>query len=135
MSQCDEAAPNLIPAPPRVFAPTGEQMLSKAISLTLAAPPAERAGLFEQLAREIGALAETPAGGMRPWTCSVHTGTDGSRVFCGGIGLSIVVDPQGRLWRARTYEDFATTYTITPTSCEVATMTPKYADMREYLPR
>jgi len=112
---------------------TGEEMLADAIALTLRAPPPKRARLFEQLLGEIVAGAARP--GMRPWVCFVHDGTDGSRVFRSGIGLSIVVDPDGRLWRARTYEDFDTTYDITPTSCEIATMTPKYAEMREYLPR
>jgi hypothetical protein len=50
-------------------------------------------------------------------------------------GSSLVIDPSGRLWRARSYEDFATTYTITPTSCEIATLTPLYAEMREYVQR
>jgi hypothetical protein len=114
---------------------TGEEMLGNAIAHTLQAPPRERAALFERLTREIIAVTTAPGSEMRPWTCFVHDGTDGSRVFRGGLGLSIVVDPEGRLWRARTYEDFDTTYAITPTSCEIATMTPKYAEMREYLPR
>jgi hypothetical protein len=41
----------------------------------------------------------------RPWTCTIYTGTDGSRIFRGGIGHSLVIDPDGRLWRARSYED------------------------------
>ncbi len=65
--------------------------------------------------------------------CYVHTGTDGSRIFRGGIGFSLVIDPQGRLWRAATAEDFETTYTLTSTSCEIDTMTPIYATMREYV--
>jgi hypothetical protein len=69
---------------------------------------------------------------MKPWTCSIHDGTDGSRIFRGGVGSSLVIDPQGRLWRARSYEDFETTYTITPNSCEIATLTPIYTQMREY---
>lgn len=40
--------------------------------------------------------------------------------------------PSGRLWRARTYEDFETAYTITPNSCEIETMKPIYELMREY---
>ena len=112
----------------------GERMLGDTIAATLSAPPCERAGLFETLLREIAATC-SPESGLRPWVFAAQDGTDGSRVFRSGIGQSIVVDPQGRLWRARTYEDFDTTYTITPTSCEIDTMTPKYAEMREYLPR
>jgi hypothetical protein len=118
----------------RLAGETGEEMLGNAIALTLQAAPGERAGLFERLLDEIAAVM-TPESGLRPWMYSVNDGTDGSRVFRSGIGLSIVVDPEGRLWRARTYEDFDTTYTITPRTCEIATMTPKYAEMREYLPR
>jgi hypothetical protein len=114
---------------------TGEEMLGSAIAQTLRAPAAQRAALFEQLTREIGAVTTAPGAELRPWVCFVHDGTDGSRVFRSGVGLSIVIDPDGRLWRARTYEDFDTTHDITPTSCEIATMTPKYAEMREYLPR
>jgi len=109
-------------------------MLSKAIAETLRAPASARAVLFERLAREIEAfMAAHPQ--ERPWTCTVFTGTDGSRVFRGGIGHSLVIDPSGRLWRARSYEDFVTTYTLNPTSCEIATLTPLYAQMREYVLR
>lgn len=109
-------------------------MLSAAIALTLQAPPAERCGLFHRLVRDIEAfLAAHPE--ERPWTCTVFTGTDGSRVFRGGVGHSLVIDPAGRLWRGRSYEDFDTTYTLTPTSCEIASLTPLYPQMRELLPR
>ena len=70
-----------------------------------------------------------------PWTCTVYRGTDGSHVFRGGVGHSLVIDPAGRLWRARSYEDFLTTYDITPSTCTIATLTPLYGQMREYLPR
>jgi hypothetical protein len=70
----------------------------------------------------------------RPWTCVPYTGTDNSHIFRGGTGLSIVIDPQGRLWRARSYEDFDTTYIITETSCVIDTLRPLYHQMREYLP-
>jgi hypothetical protein len=112
---------------------TGEEMLSRALGRALAAPPEARADLLERLTGEI-ASATAPGSGRRPWTCSVHTGTDGSRIFRGGLGYSIVVDPQGRLWRAGTVEDFETTYAITPTSCEIVAMKPNYAQMRQYLP-
>lgn len=70
----------------------------------------------------------------RPWTCTVYTGTDGSRIFRGGVGHSLVIDPEGRLWRARSYEDFETTYAFPEGGCEIATLTPLYDQMREYLP-
>jgi hypothetical protein len=112
-----------------------EEMLGRAIARTLQAPPLDRAALFERLASEITAAASAPDSGMKPWTCTVRTGTDGSRIFSGGIGYSIVIDPRGRMWRAGTYEDFETTYEITPTSCEISAMSPRYGQMREYLGR
>jgi hypothetical protein len=118
----------------RIFAASGEEMLGKAIALTLQAPPRERADLFERLVGEIVVIVAAERG-MRPWTCSVHPGLDGSRIYRGGTGLSLVIDPHGRLWRARSYEDFDTTYTITPTSCEIATLRPRYDQMREYVAR
>jgi hypothetical protein len=118
-----------------IHSSSGEEMLSKAIAITLQAPSQDRAKLFELLMQEIAAIVSDPNLGMKPWTCFVHNGTDGSRIFRGGVGTSIVIDPQGRLWRARTYEDFETTYTITATSCEIATMKPNYSLMREYVIR
>jgi hypothetical protein len=118
-----------------ICAPSGEEMLSKVIAIILQAPTQDRAELFEFLMREIVAIMSTPNSGMKPWTCFMHNGTDGSRIFRGGIGSSIVIDPEGRLWRARTYEDFETTYTFTATSCEIATMKPNYSLMKEYIVR
>jgi hypothetical protein len=115
-------------------ASSGEEMFWRAITLTLAAPPVERADLFELLSGDIAAITLAPDSGMRAWTCTVHTGTDGSRIFLGAIATSLVVDPTGRLWRGRSYEDFETTYIITATTCEIETLTPLYAQMREYLP-
>lgn len=112
----------------------GDELLSEAIRLTLEAPPEARAALFASLTREIErTLGETAP--ERHWTCAVYGGTDGSTIFRGGVGHSLVIDPRGKLWRARSYEDFETTYTITPASCEIETLTPLYAAMREYLPR
>ena len=110
-------------------------MLGSAIVLTLQAPPPERATLFETLAAEIVAVTTAPDSGLRPWKYTVHDGTDGSRIFRGGVGSSVVIDTEGRLWRARSLEDFKTTYIITPTSCEIDTLTPDYREMREYCPR
>lgn len=117
-----------------VLTSPAEPMLSRAIAATLAAPAGERAGLFTRLVREIeDFMAAHPQ--ERPWTCTVYTGTDGSTIFRGGVGHSLVIDPQGLLWRARSYEDFDTTYRFTETSCEIDTLTPLYPQMREYLPR
>ncbi len=82
-------------------------MFSRAIAITLLAPPEERAALFERLTSEIEAITTAPDSGWKPWTRSVHTGTDGSRIFRGGVGFSVVIDPQGRLWRGANHEDFA----------------------------
>lgn len=109
-------------------------MLGSAIVETLEAPPGERAALFTRFMQEINHFVrENP--GERDWSCAFYTGVDGSAVFRGGHGHSLVIDPGGRLWRARSYEDFETTYALTGTSCEIATLTPLYAQMREYRPR
>jgi hypothetical protein len=109
-------------------------MLSRAIALTLAAPPAERCGLFIELVREIERfMAAHPE--ERPWTCTVYTGTEGSTIFRGGVGHSLVIDPEGRLWRARSYEDFETTYRFEHGTALIDTLTPLYEQMREYRPR
>jgi hypothetical protein len=117
-----------------VLSSPADPMLSRAIAATLAAPAGDRARLFTRLVREIeGFMAAHPE--ERPWTCTVYAGTDGSTVFRGGVGHSLVIDPDGLLWRARSYEDFVTTYRLTAASCEIETLTPLYAQMREYLPR
>jgi hypothetical protein len=116
-----------------LFSPADE-MLSCAIGDTLQAPAGDRARLFEQLVRDIESfMAAHPA--ERPWTCQVYTGTDGSRIFRGGVGHSLVIDAEGRLWRARSYEDFETTYVFTDGGCEIGSLTPLFHQMREYLPR
>ena len=117
-----------------VFSSAAEPLLSRAIAQTLGAPAPERARLFAQLVGEIESLmAAHPEG--RTWTCKVYHGTDGSAIFRGGVGHSLVVDPAGRLWRARSYEDFDTTYRFTDSSCEIDTLTPLYSQMRRYHPR
>lgn len=108
-----------------------DALLSQAISATLHAPPQERADLFEQLSREI-VIAVAAEPDARPWTCSVYRGTDGSRIFRGGVGHSIVIDHRGRVWRARSYEDFDTEYKLIAHTCEIASLTPRYEQMREY---
>ena len=90
--------------------------------------------MFAELVRGIESfMAAHPE--ERPWTCTVFTGTDGSRVFRGGIGHSLVIDPSGRLWRARSHEDFDTTYSFEGDDCKIASLTPLYPQMREYTPR
>ena len=117
-----------------VLSSPADGRLGHAITETLKAPAADRAALFAQFVREIEEFMKAHPE-ERPWTCQVYLGTDSSHIFRGGIGHSLVIDSSGRLWRARSYEDFETTYTITPTSCEIATLTPLYTQMREYLPR
>ncbi|HEV8241568.1 MAG TPA: hypothetical protein VGS57_19555 [Thermoanaerobaculia bacterium] len=111
-----------------------DAMLGRAIAQTLRAPAADRARLFARLVGEIEQfMAAHPA--ERSWTCRVYAGTDGSTIFRGGVGHSLVVDPQGRLWRARSYEDFDTTYSFGDGTCEIATLTPLYGQMREHRAR
>ena len=114
-----------------VLTSPADEMLGRAIYETLRAPASDRARLFEQFVLEIESyMAAHPA--ERPWTCTLHTGTDGSRIFRGGIGHSLVIDKDGRLWRARSYEDFETTYTFSEEKCEIGTLTPLFEQMREY---
>src|SRR5262245_60746589 len=116
-----------------VLVSPADAMLGHAISETLRAPASDRARVFERFVREIETfMAAHPA--ERPWTCRIYTGTDGSRIFRGGIGHSLVVDPDGRLWRARSYEDFDTTYSFDDGECRIASLTPRYELMREYRP-
>lgn len=121
----------MTPLKSEVLTSPADELLSRAIARTLTAPPAERPRLFEELVREIEAfMAARPQ--ERPWTCSFFTGTDGSRVFRGGVGHSLVIDPSGRLWRARSYEDFETTHSFENGDCKIASLTPLYGQMREY---
>ncbi len=114
-----------------VLTSPADAMLSSAIAAALDAPAPERVALFSRLVEEIAIyMAAHPA--ERPWTYRLYRGTDGSSIFRGGVGHSLVIDLEGRLWRARSYEDFATTYDLTPTTCEIATLTPLYEQMREY---
>jgi len=116
-----------------VLSSPADDLLRLAIGDTLRAPAGDRARLFEQFVREIESfMANHPE--ERPWTCRVYTGTDGSRIFRGGVGHSLVIDTSGRLWRARSYEDFDTTYAFTESTCEIDRLTPLYDQMREYLP-
>jgi hypothetical protein len=110
-----------------------DDMLSRAIDAVLRAPVAERAEFFGRL---VGDIAESMAAHPeeRPWTCTVYIGTDGSHIFRGGVGHSLVIDPAGRLWRARSYEDFETQYEFHGDDCRIAALTPIYSQMREYVP-
>ena len=117
-----------------VLTSPADELLGRAIATTLAALHSDRARLFEQLAREIESfMAARPS--ERPWTCTVFTGTDGSRIFRGGVGHSLVIDPDGCLWRARSYEDFETTYSFEGSDCQIASLTPIYSTMRQYTRR
>lgn len=109
-------------------------MLSEAIAQTLRAPAVDRAALFARLIGEIETyMAAHPE--ERPWTCKVYQGTDGSSIFRGGVGHSLVIDLAGRLWRARSYDDFETTYVFNGSIYVIDTLTPIYLQMREYRPR
>jgi len=122
------------PLQSEVLTSAAEPMLSAAIAETLNAPAASRAELFARRMREIEQfMAVHPE--ERAWTCRLHRGTDGSSIFRGGVGHSLVVDPDGRLWRARSHEDFDTTYGPVERGCEIETLTPLYAQMREYRTR
>ena len=117
-----------------VLTSAAEPMLSAAIAETLSTPAASRAELFARRMHEIEQfMAVHPE--ERPWTCRLYRGTDGSAIFRGGVGHSLVVDPDGRLWRARSHEDFETTYAPVERDCEIETLTPLYAQMHEYLAR
>ena len=117
-----------------VLTSPADELLGHAIAAALAAPHSDRARVFEQLVREIESfMAARPS--ERPWTCTVFTGTDGSRIFRGGVGHSLVIDSDGRLWRARSYEDFETTYSFEGDDCKIASLTPIYSTMREYTRR
>ena len=112
-----------------VLTSPADAMLREAIDATLRAEPHERADLFARLLREIEDFM-----GRHPeelaFRVVAYTGTDGSRIFRSRDGRSIVVDPAGALWRARSYEDFDTTYTSPETGCSIDTLTPRYAKMR-----
>lgn len=111
-----------------------DALLAAAIAATLDAAPSERARVFHERVQRIEAyMAARPT--ERPWTCHRYVGTDGSHIFRGGVGHSLVIDPDGRLWRARSYEDFHTSYRFTDQTCEIDTLTPIYPQMREYQPR
>jgi hypothetical protein len=116
-----------------VVTSAAEPLLSDAIAQTIRAPAADRAELFTRLVRDIETfMASQPE--ERPWTCRVYLGTDGSTIFRGGVGHSLVIDPAGHLWRARSYEDFDTTYAFDGLTHEIDTLTPLYLQMREYSP-
>ena len=117
-----------------VLTSAADPMLSEAIAQTLRAPAAERAKLFTDLVAKIEIfMAAHPE--ERPWTCKVYRGTDGSAIFRGGVGHSLVIDRAGRLWRARSHEDFETAYVFNGSIYEIDTLTPIYSQMREYDPR
>jgi hypothetical protein len=108
-----------------------DDLLREAILTALTAEPDTRAQLFAKLLHEIEEfVSRRPE--ERPWKFSIFTGTDGSRIFRGGTGRSIVIDPFGTMWKARSYEDFDTTYTITKTDCTIASLAPLYEQMRRY---
>jgi hypothetical protein len=114
-----------------VLTSPADGLLRDAIQTSLRADPHTRADRLEHALREIEELASRHPE-QRPWTFSVYTGTDASRVFRGGTGQSLVVDPAGAIWRARSYEDFDTAYAIIGNECRITALTPHYEQMRRY---
>lgn len=130
----DALPDSVAPLQSGVLTSPAEPMLRAAIARTLACPASERRALFARLIAEIVEyMAARPA--ERPWTCTTYVGTDGCAIFRGGVGHSLVIDPSGRLWRARSYEDFETTYRFGNGTCEIDTLTPLYVQMREFVAR
>ena len=111
-----------------VLTSPADPMLRDAIAEALRAEPAARAALFEQRLREIDAFMQSRPDEM-PFKVVAFTGTDGSRIFRSRAGRSIVIDPAGAMWRARSYEDFDTTYTSPDSGCRIETLTPRYETM------
>jgi hypothetical protein len=110
---------------------SADDLLRDAILTALGAEPDARAEVFAKLLHDIEEfMGRRPQ--ERPWTYSIFTGPDGSQIFRGGTGRSIVIDPFGTMWKARSYEDFDTAYTITETDCTIASLTPRYEEMRRY---
>ena len=116
-----------------ILTSAAEPLLSDAVAQTLCAAAEDRAELFTRLVRNIESFMATQPQ-ERPWTCRVYRGTDGSHIFRGGVGHSLVIDSAGRLWRARSYEDFETTYVFNGLIYEIDTLSPLYSQMREYGP-
>jgi len=112
-----------------VLTSPAEPVLREAIAEALRAEPAARATLFEQRLREIDELMQRRPDEM-PFKFVAFTGTDGSRIFRGRAGNAIVIDPAGAMWRARSYEDFETKYSITEAGCSIDSLTPRYEEMR-----
>lgn len=113
-----------------VLTSPADALVGEVIASTLRLPAESRAEDFADRMRGIEAYMKE-----RPWSCVFFIGTDGSRIFRGGVGHSLVIDPEGPLWRARSCEDFLTTDTITVRTCEIETLPPLYPQMREYRPR
>ena len=118
-----------------VLTSPAEPLLREAVAEALRAEPAARAALFEERLREIDEFMQRDHPDEMPFKFVAFTGTDGSRIFRGRAGNAIVIDPAGAMWRARSYEDFDPTYTITESSCTIDTLTPHYETMRPIGPQ
>ena len=106
-------------------------MLREAIVSTFQVEASSRAMFLDGRLREIEDFIKR-TGFERPWTYTIFTGTDGSTIFRGGTGHSLVVDRDGVLWRARSLEDFETEYDLANNECRIAALTPIYATMFRY---
>jgi hypothetical protein len=111
-----------------VLTSPADAMVRDAIATTCRAEPHARAELFERLLREIEAFMRLHPKELA-FRVIAYSGTDGSRIFRSRDGRSIVIDPAGAMWRARSYEDFDTTYTSPESGCRIETLTPRYEQM------
>jgi len=112
-----------------VLTSPAEAMVREAIETACRAEPYARAALFEQLLRDIEAFMRWHPEELA-FRVIAYSGTDGSRIFRSRDGRSIVVDAAGTMWRARSYEDFDTTYSSPESGCRIETLRPRYGQMR-----
>lgn len=82
------AGRQLTPGPPG-------KMLGEAIGKVKAAPPAGRAALMDDLIDEILEVD----GGKSGWTATKASGPQGERLYIGGAGRTIVIDPKGQMFK------------------------------------
>jgi hypothetical protein len=80
MSTLESGGPLEAPLTSGVLTSPADALLRGAIAATLGAEPQARADLFTRLLREIeDFMGKQPQD--KPWTFSIFTGTDGSRIF------------------------------------------------------
>jgi RHS repeat-associated protein len=96
---------------PMLTGPTAREMAREAIQLvkSLKGSPEEKAALFEQLAEQI----KVKTGGS--WQAARMTGTDGSSVFLGTQGETLVISPAGQIFRGKIADGVLTFNGAAPT--------------------